>query len=148
MVIDTRPKWNFEIYGHFCGFLEDKIINFGPIDFQISLPSNINVNDGQNKFEDHISKTMAKIASFQPKIGQDATFAPTLNGHKSAIFYPILLVETNRIVLKAKLYLIPSSFRFLTQSDSEASHGQYCAHGPRNNYQVSCLSKTVGEDRS
>ena len=38
----------------------------------------------------HITKIMAKIATFQPKKGQDATFTPTLNAHNSAIFYPIL----------------------------------------------------------
>ena len=43
---------------------------------------------GKNKFEVHISKNMAKIANFQPKIGQDATFA--------------------------KLYLILLSFHFMT----------------------------------
>ena len=31
-------------------------------------------------------KNMARIANFQPKIGQGATFAPTLIGHNSAIF--------------------------------------------------------------
>ena len=47
---------------------------------------------------------MAKIANSQPKIGQDATFAPTLDGHNSAIFYPILT---------SKLYLILLSFQIL-----------------------------------
>ena len=37
-------------------------------------------------------KVGAKVA-FQPKIGQDATFAPTLNWHNSAIFYPILTTD-------------------------------------------------------
>ena len=36
---------------------------------------------------------MAKIAKFQPKIGQDITFAPTLNGNKSDIFHPILTFD-------------------------------------------------------
>ena len=65
-------------------FLEDKMVNLGLIYFQ---------KDGQNKFEVHISKNIAKIANFQPKIGQDANFAPTLNGHNSV-----------------KLHFIPSSF--------------------------------------
>ena len=47
------------------------------------------VVDGKNRFEDHISKNVAKMANFWPKIGPDATFAATLNGHKSAIFPPI-----------------------------------------------------------
>ena len=50
--------------------LEDKLVNLGPIDFQMGLPFNTNVNEGQNKFEVHISKYMAKMANFRPKIGQ------------------------------------------------------------------------------
>ena len=58
------------------------MVNLGPIGFQLGLPlSNINVNDGQNKFEVHISNKLARIANLQPKIGQDATFAQTFNGH-------------------------------------------------------------------
>ena len=53
--------------GHFYGFLEDKMANLGPVDFLLGLPLNINVNDGHNKFEVHISKNMAKRANFQPK---------------------------------------------------------------------------------
>ena len=49
----------------FCGFLEDKMINLGPIDFLLGLLLNINVNNGQNKFEVHIFKKMAKIANFR-----------------------------------------------------------------------------------
>ena len=55
------------------------MINLGPIDFLLGLLLNINVNNGQNKFEVHILKNMARIANFQPKLGQDATFAPTFN---------------------------------------------------------------------
>ena len=56
------------------------------------------VNDGQNKYEVHISINVAKIAYFQSKIGQDANFAPTLNGHKSAIFYPILTSDHSKMI--------------------------------------------------
>ena len=38
-------------------FLEAKVVNLGPIDFQLCLPLNINKNEGQIKFEVHISKT-------------------------------------------------------------------------------------------
>ena len=31
------------------------------------------------------------MTNFWPKIGQDATFAPTLNGHNSTIFHPVLM---------------------------------------------------------
>ena len=33
---------------------EAKMVNLGPIDFQLVLSLNININDGQNKFEVHI----------------------------------------------------------------------------------------------
>ena len=67
-------------------FLEAKMVNFGPIDFQLGLPLTINGNEGPNKFEVHISKNVVKMANFQPKIGKDATFAAIFNGHNSAIF--------------------------------------------------------------
>ena len=37
LVIDTCPKWNFEIWP-FLWFLEDEMVNLGPIYFQIDLP--------------------------------------------------------------------------------------------------------------
>ena len=82
-------------YGHFC--------------------VNINVNNGQNKFEVHISISMAKKANFQPKIGLDATFAPTLSGHNSAIFYPILTSDHIKMVSsprRIEWYKQLSSFAF------------------------------------
>ena len=36
------------------------MVNLGPIDFQLGLPLNIKKNDGQNKFEVHILKNVAK----------------------------------------------------------------------------------------
>ena len=77
-MIDTWPKWHFEIW-QFLMFLEYKMVNLCPIYFQIGLPLNINVNEGQNKFEIFISTNMAKIANFQPKICHDTIFAPTWN---------------------------------------------------------------------
>ena len=82
-------------------FLEDKRLNLSPIDLQMDLPLNINVNDWQNKYLD-ISINMAKIANFQPKIGQDATFAPTLNVHNSAIFHPILMFDTTKMISSSR----------------------------------------------
>ena len=38
-----------------------------PINFKISLPANLNINSGQNKFKVDISKD---IANFWSKIGQ------------------------------------------------------------------------------
>ena len=66
MVIATWPKWHFEIWPFF-GFLEDKMVNLDQIDFLVGLPLNINVNDGQNKFDVHISKYMVKIVNFSQK---------------------------------------------------------------------------------
>ena len=63
---------------------------------------------------------MAKMSNFRPKIGQDATFAPTLIGHNSAIFYPILTFDHTKMIssarkipLKAQLYLNLLDFGFL-----------------------------------
>ena len=41
---------------------------------------------GKTDFMSISEKNVAKMAHFQPKIGQDATFAPTLNEHNSVIF--------------------------------------------------------------
>ena len=62
------------------------VLNLGQINFQLALPLNINGNHGQNRFEVHISKNVAKMDNFRPKIGQDTTFAPTFNVHNSVIF--------------------------------------------------------------
>ena len=43
--------------------------DLGLIDSKLGLYIKINVNSGQNKFEVHISKTMAKMAILRPKIG-------------------------------------------------------------------------------
>ena len=59
-------------YGHFGEFLEffwDRMANLGLIDFKLGLYINVNVNAGQNKFEVHISKNVAKMAVLWPKIG-------------------------------------------------------------------------------
>ena len=62
----------------------------GPIGFTIGLSININVNDGQNKYDIRISKNKAKIPYFQPKTGQLPLWRVTLNGHNLAIFHSIL----------------------------------------------------------
>ena len=59
-------------YGHFGEFLEffwDRMANLGLIDFKLGLHFKVNVNAGQNKFEVHISKNVAKMAVLWPKIG-------------------------------------------------------------------------------
>ena len=42
----------------------------GLIDSKLGLYIKVNVNHGQNKFEVHISKNVAKMAILWPKIGQ------------------------------------------------------------------------------
>ena len=50
-------------YGHFRDFLEFfwGMVNLGLIDFKLGLYIKFNVNEGQNKFEVHISKHLAII---------------------------------------------------------------------------------------
>ena len=59
-------------YGHFGEFLDffwDRMANLGLIDFKLGLYIKVNVNAGQNNFEVHISKNVAKMAVLWPKIG-------------------------------------------------------------------------------
>ena len=51
----------------FLSFFGYRMADLGLID---SDRGQINVNNGQNKFEVHISKTVAKMAILWPKIGQ------------------------------------------------------------------------------
>ena len=44
--------------------------NLGLIDFKLGIYIKVNVNAGQNKFEVHISKYLAKMAINWHKIGQ------------------------------------------------------------------------------
>ena len=66
------------------------MVKLSPIDFKISLPTDVNANDGQNKFEVDISKHEAKIFNFYPKIGQlplwRMTFSWDYLGHFSSDF--------------------------------------------------------------
>ena len=87
--------------------------NSGPIDFQLVLLLNIDGNNGQNKFEVHISKNVVKIANFRPK---DATFVPILYWHNSVIFYPYLTFLD-----------FDSWFTFC----SKALHLQHWVYGPK-----------------
>ena len=66
--------------------------------FSLGLHLNIGVTDRQNKSESHISIDIAKLATSQSKIGQDATFAPPLNGHNSAIFHLILTSDHIKMI--------------------------------------------------
>ena len=48
--------------------------NLGLIDFKLDLNIRVNVNAGQNKFEVHISKQLAKMVINWHKIGQMPLF--------------------------------------------------------------------------
>ena len=54
--------------------------NLGLIDFKLDLYIKVNVNAGQNKFEVHISKHLAKMAINWHKIGQMPLLDKNING--------------------------------------------------------------------
>ena len=54
----------------FWSSFADRMTNLGLIDFKLGLYTKVNVNTGQNKFEVHISKHLAKMAINWHKIGQ------------------------------------------------------------------------------
>ena len=98
----------------------------------------INVNSGQNKFEVHISKNVAKMAILWPRIGQRHFGACASHGHNLAIFHQILTnehtkmtsslrrIEWNKILSSISLFYI---LVFWPHFCSEASHGQCCTYG-------------------
>ena len=53
----------------FWSLFGDRMAEFGLIDSKLRLYFKINVNNGQNKSEVHISKNVAKMAILWPKIG-------------------------------------------------------------------------------
>ena len=112
--------------------------DLGLIDSKLGLYSKINVNKGQNKFEVHISKTVAKMAILWPKIGQRHFGARASHGHNLAIFHQILTdehtkmtsslrrIEWNQILSSISLFYV---LVFWLHFCSEASHGQCCTYG-------------------
>ena len=87
-------------YGHLGEFLEffgDRMAELGLIDFKLGLYIKVNVNNGQNKFEVHISNNVAKMAILWPKIGQRHFGARASHGHNLAIFHPILTNEHTKM---------------------------------------------------
>ena len=108
------------------------------IDSKLGLYIKINVNNGQNKFEVHISKTVAKMAILWPKIGQRHFGARASHGHNLAIFHQILTnehtkmtsslrrIEWNQILSSISLFYV---LVFWLHFCSEASHGQCCTYG-------------------
>ena len=88
-------------YGHLGEFLEfffgDRMADLGLIDFKLGLYIKVNVNNGQNKFEVHITKNVAKMAILWPKIGQRHFGARASHGHNLATFHPILTNEYTKM---------------------------------------------------
>ena len=112
--------------------------DLGLINSKLGLYIKINVNNGQNKFEVHISKNVAKMAILWPKIGQRHFGARASHGHNLAIFHQILTnehtkmtsslrrIEWNQILSSISLFYI---LVFWLHFCSEASHGQRCTYG-------------------
>ena len=122
----------------FWSLFGDRMADLGLIDFKLGLYIKINVNNGQNKFEVHISKNVAKMAILWPKIGQRHFGAHASHGHNLAIFHQILTnehikmtsslrrIEWNKILSSISLFYI---LVFWPHFCSEASHGQCCTYG-------------------
>ena len=115
-----------------------KFADLGLIDSKLGLYVNVNVNNGQNKFEVHISKNVAKMAILWPKIGQRHFGARASHGHNLAIFHQIFTnehtkmtsslrqIEWNKILSSISLFYI---LVFWPHFCSEAAHGQCCTYG-------------------
>ena len=101
----------------FWSLFGNRMADLGLIDSKLGLYIKINVNNGQNKFEVHISKNVAKMAILWPKIGQRHFGARASHGHNLAIFHQILTNEhtkmTNRMEYNTKLYLLVLYIGFL-----------------------------------
>ena len=122
----------------FWSLFGNRIADLGLIDSKLGLYIKINVNNGQNKFEVHISKTVAKMAILWPKIGQRHFGARASHGHNLAIFHQILTnehtkmtsslrrIEWNQILSSISLFYV---LFFWLHFCSEASHGQCCTYG-------------------
>ena len=119
--------------------------DLGLIDSKRGLYIKSNVNNGQNKFEVHILKNVAKMAILWPKIGQRHFGARASHGHNLAIFHQILTnehtkmtsslrrIEWNQILSYISLFYI---LVFWLHFCSDASHGQCCTYGLKNYPQV------------
>ena len=57
-------------HSHFSDFFGDKMANLGPINYKIVFYIKVNVNEGQNKFEVHILKRLAKMSINWHRINQ------------------------------------------------------------------------------
>ena len=89
--------WDMATLVSFWSFFGDRMADLGLIDSKRGLYIKINVNNGQNKFEVHISKNVAKLAILWPKIGQRHFGARASHGHNLAIFHQILTNEHTKM---------------------------------------------------
>ena len=122
----------------FWSLFGNRMADLGLIDSKLGLYIKINVNNRQNKFEVHISKTVAKMAILWPKIGQRHFGARASHGHNLAIYHQILTnehtkmtnslrrIEWNQILSSISLFYV---LVFWLHFCSEASHGQCCTYG-------------------
>ena len=55
---------NMAVLVFFWGFIGHKIVNISPFNLKISLPIDLDLNDGQNKNQAHISEAVTKISNF------------------------------------------------------------------------------------
>ena len=122
----------------FWSLFGNRMADLGLINSKLGLYIKINVNNGQNKFEVHISKNVAKMAILWPKIGQRHFGARASHGHNLAIFHQILTNEhikmtssLRRIEWNTRLSSISLFYIlvFWPHFCSEASHGQCCTYG-------------------
>ena len=130
--------WDMATLVSFWSLFGNRMADLGLIDSKLGLYIKINVNNGQNKFEVHISKNVAKMAILWPKIGQRHFGARASYGHNLAIFHQILTnehtkmtsslrqIEWNQILSSISLFYI---LVFWLHFCSEASHGQCCTYG-------------------
>ena len=63
----------------FWSYFGDRMANLGLIDFKLGLYIEVNVNVGQNKFEVHIPKHLAKMVINWHKIGQMPLLGKNIN---------------------------------------------------------------------
>ena len=120
----------------FWSLFGDRMADLGLIDSKLGLYIKINVNTGQNKFEVHISKNVAKMAILWPKIGQRHFGARASHGHNLAIFHQILTNEHTKMTsslrrIEWNKILLVLYIGFWPHFCSEASHvhGQCCTYG-------------------
>ena len=119
------PLWqfNWSLFGN-------RMADLGLIDSKLGLYIKINVNNGQNKFEVHISKNVAKMAILWPKIGQRHFGARAshqiLTNEHTKMTSSLRRIEWNQILSSISLFYI---LVFWLHFCSEASHGQCCTYG-------------------